>query len=96
MYITPKSQNDIVDVIGIDVIRTNIIEEVKKAEFYSILADEVSSQNIEYLPICVRFVDGNFEVREDFTGYVKLERVRAQDIANAIKGLLLEVRLSLN
>ena len=95
-YISPRSQNDIIDVIGIDVIRTNIIEEVKKAEFYSVLADEVSSHNIEHLPICIRFVDSNFEIREDFIGYVKLERVRAQDIANAIKGLLLEVGLSLN
>ena len=60
-------------VIGIDVIRTNIIEEVKKAELHFVLADEVSSHNIEHLPICVRFVDGDFEIREDFIGYVKLE-----------------------
>ena len=64
-YISPRSQNDIIDVIGIEVIRTNIIEEVKKAEFYSVFTDEVSSHNIEHLPICVRFVDGNFEIRED-------------------------------
>ena len=31
-----------------------------------------------------------------YIDYVKLERVRAQHIANAIKGLLLEVGLSLN
>ena len=76
--------------------RTNIIEEVKNAEFYSVLADEVSSHNIEHLPICLRFVDGSFETREDFIGYVKLKRVRAQDIAIAIKGMLLEVGFSLN
>lgn len=95
-YISPRSQNYIIDVIGIDIIRANIIEEVKKAEFYSVLADEVSSHNTEHLPICVRFVDDSFEIREDFIGYAKLERVRAQDIANAIKGMLLEVGLSLN
>ena len=60
------------------------------------LADEVSSHNTEHLPICVRFVDGNFEIREDFIGYAKLERVIAQDIANAIKGMLLGAGLSLN
>ena len=54
-------------VIGIDVTRTNIIEEVKKAELHFVLA---SSHNIEHLPICVTFVDGDFE---DFIGYVKLE-----------------------
>ena len=95
-YISPRSQNDIIDVIGIDIIQANIIEEVKKAEFYSVLADEVSSHNTEHLPIFVRFVDGNFEIREDFIGYAKLERVRAKDIANAIKGMLLGAGLSLN
>ena len=62
-YVSPRSQNDIIDVIGIDVICNNIIEEVKEAEFYSVLADEVSSHNIEHLPICVRFADGSFEIR---------------------------------
>ena len=60
------------------------------------LADEVFSQNIKHLPICFRFVDGNFENREDFIGYAKLQRVRAQDIANVIQDMLLEVGLSLN
>ena len=65
-YLSPRSQNDIINVIGNDIIRANIIQEVKKAEFYSVLADEVSSHNTEHLPICLRFVDDKCDIREEF------------------------------
>ena len=39
---------------------------------------------MEHLPICVRFVDDNDEIREEFITFLKLERVRADDIANSI------------
>ena len=95
-YLSPKSQNDIINVIGNDIIRANIIQEVKKAEFYSVLADEVSSHNTEHLPICLRFVDDKCDIREEFIGFVKLERVRATDIVNAITKTLSDAELSLN
>ena len=69
---------------------------MKKAEFYSVLADEVSSQNTEHLPICIRFVDDECDIREEFIGFVKLERVRAIDIVNAITKTLSDAELSLN
>ena len=40
-YLSPKLQNDIIEVIDFDVIRTSIVTEVRNAVFYSILADEV-------------------------------------------------------
>ena len=69
---------------------------MKKAEFYSVLADEVSSHNTEYLPICIQFVDDKCDIREEFIGFVKLERVRATDIVNAITKTLSDAKLSLN
>ncbi len=41
-YLSARSQNEIIGVIGCDVIRAKIISEVKKARFYSVMADEVS------------------------------------------------------
>ena len=49
-------------VIGYDVIRAGIINEVKKAKFFSVFADEVCSHNSEYLPLCLRFVDETHEI----------------------------------
>ena len=48
------------------------------------MADEVSSHNAEHLPLCLRFVDDKSEIREEFVTFLKLERVRAVDIANAL------------
>ena len=94
-YMSPRSQNDIISVIGNDIIRASIIGEVKKAQFFSVLADEVSSHNIEHLPICIRFVDARHEIREEFIAFAKLKRVRAADIADAIIKILEDLQLSL-
>lgn len=62
-----------------NVILSSIISSIKKAKYFSVLADEVLCHKVEHLPICVRFVD---EIREEFITFLKLERVRADDIAN--------------
>ena len=46
-YISPRSQNEIINVIGHDIILANIVAEVKQSKFYSVFADEVSSHNVE-------------------------------------------------
>ena len=56
------------------------------AQFFSVLADEVSSHNVEHLVLCIRFVDSNLDIREEFIPFLKLERVRAMDITDAIVG----------
>ena len=63
----------------------NIIGDIKEVQFFSVLADEVSSHNkVEHLPLCFRFVDGLCNIREEFMTFIKLERVRAVDISEAI------------
>ena len=83
-YLSPRSQNDLINIIGWDVIRSGIVAEIKKAVFFSVLGDEVSGHNVEHMPLCIWFVDEASEIREEFMGFVKLQRVRAIDIADAI------------
>ena len=52
-YISPHTPNEVVNVIGLDVIRDSIIHEIKAAQFFSVMADEVSSHNIEHLALCI-------------------------------------------
>ncbi len=73
-YISPKSQNAFINVIGYDMILADIISEIKAAKFFSVLADEVSSHNIEHLAICLRFVDQECNIREEFISFIKMER----------------------
>ena len=77
-------------------ILTNIISEVKDATFYSVLADEVTSHNVEHLPLCVQFVDRDFNIREELVALLKLARVRIVDIADAITETLTNLGLSLD
>ena len=95
-YLSPTSHNQIVSVIGHDIVRAYLLAEVKKAIFFAVLADEVCSHNVEYLPLCLCFVDERCNIREEFVAFIKLERVRAIDIANAIVSMLEELGLSLN
>ena len=66
-YISPRSQNDIIP--GYDVILTDIVAEVKNSKYFSVLADEVSCHNVEHLPLCLRFVDGECNIREEFIAF---------------------------
>ena len=72
-YLSPSSQNDMINVIGLDYIRAKIISEIKQAKFFSMIADEVSSHNIEHLSLCLRYVDGNHDIQEKDIAFVKLQ-----------------------
>ena len=61
-YLSPTTQNEIINIIGYDFILDEIISAVKKAKNFSIIADEVSSHhNVEHLPLCLHYVDEKFE-----------------------------------
>ena len=92
----PRSQNEIINVIGHDIILANIVAEVKQSKFYSALADEVSCHNVEQLPVCLRFVDSEGSICEEFVAFLKLNRVRAVDIADALVKCLENLGLSLS
>ena len=83
-YLSHRTQNEIIEVLGQHIILKVIIEEIKQAQFYAILADEVTSHNQEYLVPCVRFVAEDKAVREEFLGFLKLERITGEEIAGTI------------
>ena len=94
-YLSASSQNEIINVIGLDYIRSKIISEIKQAKFFSVIADEVSSHNVEHLSLCLRYIDGYHDIQEKHIAFVKLQRVRASDITNAIIGTLEDFGISL-
>ena len=95
-YLSPRSQNEIIDVTGNGIISAKIISEIIETKFFSILADEVTSHNVEHLALCIRFVDAKCDIREEFVAFVQLQRVRASDITNAIISKIEELGLSLH
>ena len=47
----------------------SIIDEVNASPYYSILADKVTSCNIEHPSVCVRFLDQQKNCREEFLAF---------------------------
>ena len=92
-YLSPRCQNEIIDIIGQQQILASILEEVRKARYFSVLADEVTSHNQEQMALCVRFVDEDNRIREEFLDFVLLQRTVRKDIATAIKSALVKYHL---
>ena len=63
-YLSPKIQNEIINIIGYDILQTDLINEIKETKFFSIFADEVESHKVEQLPICIRSVDKSNNIRK--------------------------------
>ncbi len=83
-YLSPHTQNQIVDIIGKMIIQKKIVDEVKQAKFFTVLVDEVTSFNSEFMPLCVRFVDANHDIREELLQFSCLTRVTGEAIAAQI------------
>lgn len=63
-YLSPRTQNEVTEVLGMHIIKARLVEEIKDAQIYSIITDEVISHNSEIMPICIRFVDKSLDIRE--------------------------------
>ena len=59
------------NIIGYDILQADLINEMKEAKFFSILADEVESHKVEQLSIYIRFVDKNNNNREEFLEFCR-------------------------
>lgn len=51
IYLSLEIQNKLINIIGKDLILNDIISETKDSKLFSIMADEVTSHNIEVLNI---------------------------------------------
>lgn len=86
-YISPQIQNELIEVMG-DIVSRSLVKELIEAGYYTIMADEVTSHNKEYMPLCVRFVDNERNIREEFLEFVQVERITGQYLATTIKSVL--------
>ena len=87
-YLSPLIQNEIIEIIGQDIILKNLLEEIKAAKLYSVMADEVTSHNKEQLALCARFIDKSNDVREEFIAFIHLPRITGEVIAETIVSTL--------
>ena len=82
-YLSSKSQNELIDIIGIRIIPKKLVDEIIEAGMHSISADEVTASNDEILSICLRYVNKQFKICEVFM-FVESERITDECIAKAL------------
>ena len=63
-YLSPTIPNEMIDIIGKNIIQARLVDGVEKAGMHSISADEVTSSNDEILSICTRYLDEFQNIRE--------------------------------
>ena len=84
-YQSVQIQNEIISLCG-TTIKESIVNKVKEACAYSLLADEIAEiSGKEQLSIGLRYFDKESdEVKEEFIGFVELKALDAKTIAKAI------------
>jgi hypothetical protein len=81
---SPDIQNEIVDIAGEEVLEV-ILSKARSAKWFSIMADECTDvANLEQMAVCIRFVDANNIVNEEFIGFIPLDKVAAASINTAL------------
>lgn len=65
------------------------MDKINKSKCFSILADETTDvSNIEQLSLCVRYVDNNNMLNEDFLQFIAIHSLTGSDLATSIlKGI---------
>ena len=100
-YLSPLIQNEITNIIGKDLLQANLVKEINRPRFFSILADEVESHHVEKLPLCIRFVDDDNNTYivlliQEFLEFGQYKRIDGKSIAEEILYILKKVDLDVN
>lgn len=96
-YSSKTIQNELIEATG-DWIRRGILDDVKKARFFTVLADEVADvSNTEQLSLVLRFVDHVGEIKEQFIEFLSCkDGVTGEALSSTILSNLQRYGLDLN
>ena len=96
IYLSLLIQNEITNIIAKDLLQINLVKEINRAMFFSILADEVKFHHVEQLPLCIRFVDDDNNIGEELLEFGQCKRIDRKSIAEEILYILKKVGLDVN
>lgn len=87
-YLSPESQNQLIEAIG-DVVLSNIVDEATDAPFFAIMMDETTDlSHLEQVVIVVRFCDVNFKAVERLLSLTESSTVTGQALAERMMSIL--------
>ena len=82
--------NELIQLMGLQTLRL-VMNDIRNAKWYSIIADETRDlSGQEQLTVCIRWVDTNYDVHEDFIGFVQVNTTDAETLTSTstIKDIL--------
>lgn len=83
-YIGSKIQNEIITTCG-DIIQKKLVQKINFSKCFSILADETTDvANNEQLTLCVRYIDSQNNLCEDFLQYFIIESLTGVSLSSVI------------
>ena len=97
-YISKTIQNQMINILA-DQIRNKIVDNIKAAKWYTVIADEVADiSNKEQLSLVLRYVDfSTLLVCEDLIGFVECNTgITGRELAHKITSSLQEFSLDLS
>ena len=95
-YLFPLIQNEITNITGKNLLQANLIRELNCAWFFLILVDEVKSHHVEQFPLCIRFVDDDDNIKEEFLEFGQCKWIDRKSIAEEILCILEKEGLNVN
>jgi len=95
-YLSPNSQNNLIDAIGCEVLDV-IGDNVREADFFSVMMDETTDLgHLEQVAVVVRYCDNNFTATERLISVTESPIVTGEHLAevllNSLKRLHLDTR----
>ena len=93
-YTSKTTQNELIFECG-EYIKERIIDDIKKAKYFSVLADETTDvSNTEQMALAIRYFNGKC-ITEKFISFIECENLSGESIANLIMDTLTKAELNL-
>lgn len=93
-YTSPMIQNEILQLLALSILR-DVASNIQN-KFFTIMCDECTdSSNKEQLVICLRWVDEDLSVHEDFIGLYVIPNISAAMIFSVVKDTLMRLNIGL-
>ena len=70
-----------------------IIDEVREAVGYTIIADEVTAYNKQFMSICIRYVTKELKVTDQFLDFKPEDDIRGETLFEEISSFMIENNL---
>lgn len=95
-WLTHDNQNEILELLAFEVMR-KLNNSIKEDEYFSLIVDgttDVSTK--EQVSLCIRHVNGDFEVSEDFIGLYETSSTTGETLTKIIQDVLLRLDLNID